>query len=135
MTSTLVYHQTSMASLTSMNTIATKDKINQDQEAASESLPSLVQLSFSPPRHIANETYEEGHQTPRWEGVDEIVLRVLTFFDVSDVVKSKRVNKRWQKLCQEAVDTNFPPKKKFKTNKELRGAVKKYCRLLKLFKT
>jgi hypothetical protein len=70
-------------------------------------------------------------QPPQWEGVDDILLKVLAFSDVYDEVRTKRVNKRWQTFCDKAVEQNFQPKKKFQTNRELKGAAKKYCRYQK----
>lgn len=63
----------------------------------------------------------------RCEGQGDIMLTVLSFLEVSDVLKFKRVNKRWMKLCNIAIDINFPPRKKFQSNQELRQRAFMYC--------
>lgn len=65
---------------------------------------------------------------PSWENEDGLVLCLLSYLDVSDVVRSKRVNKRWKCLCEKAIDDNFQPKYEFKDDwLKLRGIVKRYC--------
>jgi hypothetical protein len=55
----------------------------------------------------------EDQETPEWEGQDDLVLQVLSFLDVSDVVRSKRINKRWQQLCTRTIEDHFKPRKRF----------------------
>ncbi|KAL3912337.1 MAG: hypothetical protein SGILL_006924 [Bacillariaceae sp.] len=62
-----------------------------------------------------------------WERHDGLVLHVLSFFDVSEVMLTKTVNKRWNRLCNTAIDNNFQPKREFHVIRELNRIVRKYC--------
>lgn len=56
-------------------------------------------------------------------GLDGIMGHILSCLDVSDVVRSQRVNQRWKGLGEKAT----LPKKDFQDGDELREAAKKYC--------
>ena len=63
-----------------------------------------------------------------WERQDGLVLDTLAYLDVSDVLKLKCVNKRWQDLCTFTIKHNFMPKVKFEDSASLRKAVVDYCK-------
>ena len=64
---------------------------------------------------------------PAWMHEDGILLNFLSFLKVSDVVRSKRVNKKWRQLCTKVIDENYRSKMAFTTTKELILAVRRYC--------
>ena len=70
-------------------------------------------------------------ETAEWKGIimeeEGVLYTVLSFLDVSDVTRSKRVNKQWKRLCERALDEGFLPKLEFQSNPELREAIKRYC--------
>ena len=67
------------------------------------------------------------HQWSMEEGQMDIVLHTLSFLDVTELVKKKQVCQKWQHLCTKAIDNKCTNPKNFKTNQELRKAVKEYC--------
>jgi surface protein len=69
-----------------------------------------------------------------WEAQDGLVLNVLFFLDLSNLVRSTRVNKRWKALCTTTIDAEYGNKQgnkqAFESNDELCDAVEKYCNAL-----
>lgn len=60
---------------------------------------------------------------------DDVGAHIMSFLDVSDVVRSKRVNKQWQRFCQMAIQANFQPQDNyyFYGRHTLRDMVLIYC--------
>ena len=70
-------------------------------------------------------------ETAEWKGIimeeEGVLYTVLSFLDVSDVTRSKRVNKKWKRLGERALKEGFMPRLEFQSNPELREAIKRYC--------
>jgi surface protein len=47
---------------------------------------------------------------------------------LTNILRNRRVNQRWQALCDQAIDANFPPKKQFIKRSVLANAVEEYCK-------
>ena len=90
-----------------------------DEDASRSSIHSHATKDTNPMIVFHQWSFEEGHVG--------IVLHTLSFLDVTVLVEKKQVCKKWQQLCTQAIDNKCPTPKSFKTNKELRDAVRKYC--------
>ena len=86
--------------------------------------------SYGSPANITNGSEAIEHL----ENQDCLLLNTLSFCDTSTLCQWKRVNKRWRELCLSVIDekcrlnnANRKPKQ-FLSNKDLRDAVRKYCK-------
>jgi surface protein len=84
------------------------------------SLPELHEIAKISAPHV--EWTTECGEVP-----DNVAFHIVSFFDVSDVTKSKRVNKSWKLLCEHAIKLNFQPKRAFCGKWELKDTAARYC--------
>lgn len=109
---------------------------NLDYYTHSMSMPDLISPFRPQKRRRVTNTARNHHEMvlktfdgPTWESLgsfDRIVTCMLSFMDVSDVVRFKGVDQKWKELCVDVIKHNFKPKKTFKTKDKLCWAVKKY---------
>ena len=63
-----------------------------------------------------------------WKDLEDgaLLLTSLEYLDVVSLIKKQPVCKAWKNKCIKAIDNKCKKKKEFKSNKELKEAVKKY---------
>jgi hypothetical protein len=56
---------------------------------------------------------------------EDLLLPILSHFDVKTLIEKKQVCRSWRHSCTEAIDAKRT--QAFSTSEELRQAVRKYC--------
>ncbi|KAL3904502.1 MAG: hypothetical protein SGARI_004895 [Bacillariaceae sp.] len=74
---------------------------------------------------------QQCQETPQFLFEDGIVFLILQYLPVSSIVRSMRVDKKWQELCNKATDPKGVDKKAVQDGKELKRAARVYAKLAK----